>query len=45
MPSEAGGNMNVAHVPGTATTLAAGSVGLNGNYGQSYSVPLLESSP
>jgi hypothetical protein len=37
--------MNVAHVPGTATTLAAGSVGLNGNYGQSYSVPLLESSP
>jgi hypothetical protein len=45
VPGEAGANMDVAHVPGTATTLAAGSVGLNGNYDQSYTVPLLESSP
>lgn len=45
VPGEAGGNMNVSHVPGTAITLAAGSVGLNGNYDQSYTVPLLESSP
>jgi hypothetical protein len=37
--------MVVAHVPGTSTTLAAGSAELTGNYDQNYTVPLIESSP
>jgi hypothetical protein len=37
--------MVVAHVPGTSTTLAAGSAEQAGNYDQNYTVPLIESSP
>jgi len=43
VPSVLDGSMRVAHVPGTATTLAAGTASLNGLDQQVYDVPQIES--